>query len=83
MVERPISQTSGFYGSWRLIEGSDDLNLDSSKDRYLTLGWGTGVAGAKFRVFYDNLATNADLTGALLAESQTTDRICVDLFYAF
>ncbi len=83
LVERPISQTSGFYGSWRLIEGSDDLNLDSSKDRYLTLGWGTGVAGAKFRVFYDNLATNADLTGALLAESQTTDRICVDLFYAF
>lgn len=83
LVERPISQTSGFFGSWRLVEGSSNLELDDSKDRYFTLGWGTQIAGAKLRVFYDNFGSNKDTAGNELDELKTMDRLCVDLFYAF
>lgn len=80
-IERPLGNYSGFFGSWRLVEGSNNLARDNSKDRYITAGYGTDIAGAKLRFFYNNLATNQnDITSNNL---EKMDQFVVDLFYAF
>jgi hypothetical protein len=83
LVERPISETSGLFGGWRLIDGSPNLALDNSKDRYITVGYGTNLAGAKFRIFYDNLATDVGVDGTQFDELKSTERLVLDLLYAF
>ena len=83
LLERPLSQTSGFFGSWRLINGSRNLKLDDSTDRYITVGYGTDIAGAKFRVFYNNLASDVVNHIGDYEPLKTMDRLVVDLLYAF
>lgn len=82
LVERPLSQTSGFFGSWKLINGSRNIALDESTDRYITVGYGTDIAGAKFRIFYNNLASDV-VNKVDYDELKTMDRLVVDLLYAF
>lgn len=82
LVERPISQTSGLFGSWRLVNGSKNTALDNSTDRYFTVGYGTDIAGAKLRVFYDNLASDV-VDDVKYDELKTVDRLVFDLMYAF